>query len=308
MNSAGYRINGGVGFAINSPSIRLKVTASRKMEVLDRRRIPLDKRERERLCSLLEVVQSGAELRDAAIVEIFDSPSSHNGFGTGTGTRLGTIEGLLEINQRALPREAIIALSNRGGTSGIGINTYFDGGIVVDIGHSGVSKQLPSSNLEGYRGAPLKMASGLMPDWKIGICVPDEIQALTREQESELFRETCPINDAEVYETLYHSIYGIYGSAIDARFDDFCSAINKIQEFAWKKAERSLYGKNLNEIEDVLYMCGAKSVGMSSLGPSLFFLGDGLENIASKARAQLKRCHIITTTVDNAGRKIVHNA
>lgn len=308
MNSGGYRINGGVGFAISAPEIRLKVTAARKMEVLDARRHPWDEHERGRLRTFLEVVQENAELHNSAVVEILDSPSSHHGFGTGTGMRLGAIEGLLEINERELPREAIIALSNRGGTSGIGINTYFDGGIVVDIGHSGVTEQLPSGTLEGCRSAPLRMASGLMPEWKIGVCIPNELQALTREQERDFFLETCPIKDAQVYETLYHSVYGIFGSAMEARFSDFCLAVNKIQKSAWKTAERSLYGTKLTEIEDALYKCGAKAVGMSSLGPSLFFLGDDLEDIVSLARIHLQRCQVFSTSANNVGRKIVRDA
>ncbi|WP_369510459.1 GHMP family kinase ATP-binding protein, partial [Escherichia coli] len=82
----------------------------------------------------LVAAKTALALRTAFAVTITGNLATHVGMGSGTGIRLACIEALLALNEVSLPQEELVRLSERGGTSGIGIKTYFDGGLVLDLG------------------------------------------------------------------------------------------------------------------------------------------------------------------------------
>jgi beta-ribofuranosylaminobenzene 5'-phosphate synthase len=225
------------------------------------------------------------------------------GFGSGTAIRLAAIEGLYLLNGYVYTSDGLIAASGRGGTSGVGVHTYFQGGYSFDVGRkSGVLA--PSCSVESKYTKPLHIVGGEMPDWKIGICIPNSICPKSEAEEKEFFASTCPIEPHESYEATYHAVFGLLAGAKDGCLDSFCEAVRNIQQCKWKSAERSLYGDGLFEIEKALYDCGASAVGMSSLGPSLFFVGADIDTVCEKAK-KLLDCNIFVTTPRNNGREIV---
>lgn len=72
-----------------------------------------------------------------------------------------------------------------------------------------------------------------------------------------------------------------------------------------EKAGRTLYGDALIGVERVLYECGAEAVGMSSLGPSLFFVAGDMKQMVEKAKSLLPKCQFYITKTNNEGR-IIH--
>ncbi len=92
------------------------------------------------------------------------------------------------------------------------------------------------------------------------------------------FKQTCPIEKDKVGSILYESVYGALSAIYERDFDVFCSSIKKIQSTKWKMEERHLYGGAIELIETEIYNSGAKCVGMSSLGPGLYFLADKIDN------------------------------
>lgn len=304
MHNNGYRQNGGIGFSIDNPSLEVAFVESDAFGIDDMRQNAFLADEMQRIINILEDECKRLGFADKYKATIRGDVPTHMGFGSSTAIRLALVEGLYVTNKHKYNKDDIVRASGRGGTSGIGIEIYFHGGMVFDMGRATSSKFAPSSAMEqSEKSLPLVCKRVDMPPWEIGICVPD-IKPKTETEEKEFFARTCPIDENQSYKALYHATYGVLASAMEDDIDTFASAINQIQDCQWKRAERSLYGSELPKVEKVLYECGAKSVGMSSLGATLFFVADDVADVVSKAQKQLGDSLLSSAMINNVGRTI----
>jgi len=307
MHDDNYRQNGGVGFAINTPGLEVTFSINNSLELTDTRDDGFTSDELQRTKDLLLNIAKEKRFISTYKAIIQGSVPTHMGFGSGTAMRLALIEGLYLINDEPYTHDDIIAISQRGGVSGIGVRTYFEGGLVFDIGRSTHSDFLPSSAMEGIKKTPpLVCKHTPMPQWQIGICVPN-ISPKSENEEKSFFQETCPIEPEQSYEMLYHVVYGVVASVMENDVTTFAESIKAIQSRRWKEAERGLYGQKLLDIEKQLYDSGAKAVGMSSLGASLYFIGDDINNIIERAKTKLPKCQLWGTQPNNSGREIIYD-
>lgn len=307
MNKDGYRINGGVGFAVQEPFLKLSFSKSDKFALSDIRSFPFIEQEIIRIKKIIDQEQGNIQARHNISMKIEGEMPTHFGFGSGSAVRLASLEALYLLNNYKPKREKLVFSSGRGGTSGIGINTYFEGGLVIDLGRRDKEFSFfPSQLSESRKSLPLVMQRIKMPGWKIGICIPNNISQKSEKEEKEFFKKTCPISSSEVYKTLYNVIYGLYSSVREKDKKTFCLALQSIQQCAWKLAERKQYGEGLLEIEQQLYKYGAEAVGMSSLGPSLFFLAKDVKDVIEKMKTEMIDCTLIATKPVNSGRNIIY--
>jgi len=305
MHLGGSRVNGGVGFAIQLPCLNLHAEASESLCILDERKYGLNYQAKERLDCTLKSVMEKYGLKESVSINILGDADSHHSFGTGTAIRLACLEALMLINNQPVPEDELIRLSGRGGTSGIGIHTYFQGGLVLDLGCKNDGRaHIPSSQAKGELPTPLLFQQVAMPEWEIGICIPSQIKVLTEEEEKAFFIKTCPIPEAEAHKAMYYAVAGVYTAVQEHDKQVFEASIRALQECAWKKAERQIHGEALFELESQLYEMGATAVGMSSLGPSLFFFSDDMDAAIEKMQKALPSCEFIKTKPVNSGRVI----
>ena len=304
MHNGGARKNGGIGLALTEPRGILHITESDNIGFEDHRENPLAESEMEELLGIMESVSVKFALGTRVHVVLDGNLQTHVGMGSGTAIRLGVLEGLFCINQRTMSRKELIQESNRGGTSGIGINTYFSGGLVLDLGvQNNDDVFLPSSQATSP-SVPLSFPSVPVPDWSLCLCIPQFIPPKSREEERDFFVRTTPIVAMDSFRASYEAIFGVYAAVVEGNFSAFCRSIRGLQETRWKKQEWSEYGWELHEITIRLQELGAEVVGMSSLGPMLYCFGAGLalERIGRKAMAL--NCEIIVTRPYNFGREI----
>jgi beta-ribofuranosylaminobenzene 5'-phosphate synthase len=304
MHDGGYRRNGGFGFAISEPSITVKFEKADKLEVVDYRDGGFDEAESGRMIDALKQEILQKKLSTLCKIKICGNTPSHAGFGSGTAIRLAVIEGLYLLNDYGYTNDELVAASGRGGTSGVGVHTYFHGGYSLDIGRQG-GALTPSFVGEFQMQRASHLIDGVMPEWDVGICIPKNIATKSEMEEKKFFAATCPIEPWESYEAAYHALFGLLGGVKDGCMDTFCEAVKNIQKCRWKSAERSLYGEALMDIENSLYGYGAKAIGMSSLGPSLFFVADDIAAICEKAKKELD-CVAFVVKPRNSGREIVY--
>ena len=237
---------------------------------------------------------------------IYGNALPHYGFGSNSAIYLSCVEALFLVNGAEYDSDIIIRASGRGGTSGIGVNTYFNGGFVFDVGVKKGSDSLRPSSQGQRKTYPLVLHRCKAPEWKLGICIPLHINTKSEEEEISFFKECCPIDALSVKDILYEAVYGITSSIVEDDKSIFCKSLGKLQCSKWKNAERQLYGKQLIELEIGILSLGASVVGMSSLGPMLFFLGEAIEDIPQKLKNKFPQTSCFITTINNDSRLIIN--
>lgn len=304
MHAGGLRKNGGIGFAVSGPRATVKIEKGTGLLLEDHRDLPLSSRETETLSNLVLSVCSENGLDHNFRVSIHGGLKTHVGMGSGTGIRLAILEGIFRINGRKIDRSALILASKRGGTSGVGINTYFDGGLILDLGVPQDNLPLGPSSVATPGRIPIALPRVAMPAWPMCLCLPAAVTPKTQDQEVEFFNRVAPIHPAGSFEAGYHSLVGVYAAAIEGNIDHFCKAINYLQLTEWKRQEWAQYGSDLQEVALSLRELGAESIGMSSLGPLLFCIGG--QEMVNRISAQADRlqCGVISVRPTNTGRVI----
>lgn len=308
MNRDGYRINGGIGFSLSNPCLSISFEISTETKIVDNRNPEMTDKEKDKIKSLLETTAKECGLVNKIKCVIENGVSSHFGLGTTTAISMSCVEALFVLNKHRYSRYDVVKYSNRGGTSGVGINTYFDGGFVFDVGIRNDGRlHMPSSVYNPKRIIPLIMKQCKLPMWKIGLCLPNYIKRKTEEEEVEFFEENCPINMNDVENILYESVYGITSSIMENNKTVFCESTNVIQKTKWKMLERALYGNELVELEMNLKQFGASCVGMSSLGPLLYFMGEDIQTIIKEIHSTHSDVICYEAMFNNKGRMIEYD-
>lgn len=307
MNNDGYRINGGIGFSISNPKLSLCFKESESVEITDLRTFKFTEFEKEKLISIIKKSIIQYEFKKSISCKIEGDVLPHYGLGSNTSIYLSCLEALFIINNHKYTHNTLILASNRGGTSGVGINTYFEGGFVFDVG---IDKQeqilLPSSIAERNGNLPLVLNKCNLPNWQIGICIQN-ISNKSEQEEIDFFKSCCPIDKSSVEEILYEAVYGITASVLNENYAVFCKAINAIQLTKWKSLERSIYGSELYELENKIKSYGADCVGMSSLGPMLFFMGENLDEIILNINKEFPTAVCYRSYFNNQGRIVSYD-
>lgn len=306
MDQGGYRVNGGVGFAVNEPSAIVSCSRSKRFRFDDNRQSPFGASERQLLFSCLARFCQTKSVESLPLaIGISGSLPTHRGFGSATAIRLGCLEAAAFALGLPLRRQTLALASGRGGTSGIGINTYFEGGACFDLGRKADADLLPSDVLEHRHTPPLLLRRVPMPDWPIGICIP-LLKGTSIAAEKAFFQKTCPIETRSVHQTLYEALFGVFAAIIEKDIASFAIALKTIQQTQWKKAERGIYGRKLLELEEQIYCHGASIVALSSLGPGLMFLAPNINEVARQLTTIDRRNRFFVTTAHNHGRSITH--
>jgi len=308
MNTDSYRINGGIGFSIDTPVTNSHFKLSEDIKIHDKREKGFTKDEQEKIYSTLEKVKCDNKMNNGITCIIETDIFPHYGLGSNTSIYLSCIEALFLLNEIPYDKNEIISLSTRGGTSGIGINTYFDGGYVFDIGIKNEKDLLVPSSIAYRNGKkPLVIYKGKTPDWKIGLCIPYYLNNKSEQEENDFFNKYCPIDHIFVNNILYEAVYGITSAIIECDYNVFCKSIDAIQQTRWKYLERSLYGKALLKLEQRIMQLGADCIGMSSLGPSLFFMSSNINNIINQLKYEKLNIQCYISKMNNHGRQIIYD-
>lgn len=309
MHARAPRMNGGIGFAVDGPKATIEAKLASGIEVTDLRHYPMVPAELEQLRHALDNLSEQLQLSEGAVIKIDGAMQTHVGMGSATAIRLGALEALALINRRTIARDALVAASGRGGTSGIGVNSYFDGCLVCDLGRANDGGQFAPSSRACAFSSPLALPSVQMPAWPVLLCIPRTLRPKTQEEEIAFFARTAPLPAAASFEASYIALFEIYAAVIERDFTAFCRGVDHIQHTAWKRAERAEYGGNaLGFISERLVDAGAKCVGMSSLGPMLFCLADPPHLIDIAATARDLDCDVHRVEPANRGRdvRIIH--
>jgi beta-ribofuranosylaminobenzene 5'-phosphate synthase len=301
MHAGAPRMNGGIGFAVDGPHALVVAKGASTVTVEDHRRWPMGTVELDQLRAAIAIFANRLGVLGGATIRIEGEMRTHVGMGSATAIRLAALEAFALANGKDTDRAELVESSGRGGTSGVGVNTYFDGGLICDLGRKGNDHFAPSSQAEPAPPA-LALPSIRMPDWPILLCLPKSVQPKTQAEEIDFFARTTPIPGPASYEASYVALFELYAAAAEGEFAAFCRGVERMQLSAWKLAERAEYGDPLATISKGLLDAGARCVGMSSLGPLLFCLANAGDVARLSQVGQRLDCAVREVRPINRGR------
>ena len=302
LGASGYRKNGGIGFAISDRDVTLRFRQSSFNNFEKLKEIGFSETEVDKLCAKIDHFQKTRSLRPIELIEC-NAATLHSGFGVGTAVCLASIEAIFALSEVNISALEIAQLSGRGGTSGIGICTYFEGGFVFDIGRRRDGSKFASSDDHiGGHALPKIFSRISMPDWRIGLLIPNEATPMYIERK--LFSSALPIDQAGVHETTYHSVFGVAAAVSDSDYDAFCSAVSALQETAWKKAEIDAQGRSQRRVMSMLQELGCQGVGMSSVGPAIYFMVEREFQVIELVSQKFPEYQVVLSGCQNHGRTL----
>lgn len=305
MHNCNYRVNGGVGLSVSSNNHFLEATYGKK-NTLNFKGKCNDISKIVKICSQLDDISRSLELKQSIDIVATGDYFFHVGLGTHTAIVLACIELLMIMNKKSYTEDLIIQLSGRGGTSGIGIKSYFSGGFVFDLGRKKDSKEYLPSSLSSRKKKPTTLITLHFPEeWKIGLIIPHSNTLVYGNSELEFFKKVCPISSNAAHHACYISTFIITSSIIENDYINFCDGINALRECEWKKSEINNQPNNLSSMLDISTF-NPDCYGMSSFGPSIYFFHENADKIAEKYCAS-HGGNYIPLYICNSGRTICLN-
>lgn len=264
------RINGSVGFAIESPRCHLRIAAASELEIvgIEPNEHPYVRRELEYAANTLGLPDTNFRL------EVLSSIPRHAGLGSGTQWQLALLAILSRFSDKKMSLEETARYSTRGRTSGIGVHSFHSGGFIVDGGRRiGASQPAfkPSSFADPGDLPPLLFHRAFPSTWGVVVFVPEGFGGLSGEEERSFMERNTPIPSEEVAHVCHALLMETMPALLETDLEGFCNSVTRMQKVGWKArhwARSDLAG--LEQVAECLTRLGIRGVGLSSTGPTLF--------------------------------------
>ena len=311
LNGELGRVDGGIGVALNEPSLKIEVSAVDE-------EVELEENPKE-VVSVLERIRSRIEpgLKGNYRVSILKPLPSHVGLGSQTQLSLSVAKAICMLENRSYGAVELAKLVGRGGTSGIGTAAFDKGGFILDGGHvfqKGKSNNsvketktsfLPSSASK-VSPPPVLFQHPLPDDWFFVVAIPDVRRGAHGVEEIEIFKKYCPIESEEVEKICRIVLMWTLPAVVEKDIDAFAASLTMLQEVGFKKREVELQQdiiKGLFSFFDV----HALGHGMSSFGPATYAIVEGerrAEELAAATKEFLDEKNIrASVTYSNANNR-----
>ena len=315
LNGSHGRIDGGVGITVEKPCLRIKAehASNNGVKVVFSNSIPqFDGISND---YFQKIENASIKVKDALKIDggfkftVDSAYSSHSGLGSGTQLSLAVAKLVSMMDNQDLKAIDLAKIVGRGGTSGIGVESFENGGFIIDGGHKSIEKPnfLPSS-ASNASPAPIIARYDFPLDWKIVLVIPNVERGVSGAKEVDAFQNYCPIPLYEVEKLSHLLLMKLMPAVVEHDLDSFGTAVNKIQGIGFKKIENNLQNPIISQIINDLRIAGAAGVGMSSFGPALYAVTDTDErDILSAANDSIKNVggEIISTCAQNNGAKLL---
>ncbi|MDP3065122.1 MAG: beta-ribofuranosylaminobenzene 5'-phosphate synthase [Methanobacteriaceae archaeon] len=314
LNGSQGRVDGGVGLTLEKPSLVLKlkpVERGIELEFSKNRNLSLNRRKdfQSKIESAAVKMMDFLGLDGGFNFKVEKTYPNHAGLGSGTQIALAVGKLLSNYVGHDLSAWKIAQIVGRGGTSGIGVAAFQEGGFVVDGGHRRSEKLefLPSS-ASPASPPPVIARYDFPQDWKVLIVVPLFENRISGKKEVNIFQEYCPVPLREVEKLSHLLLMKMMPALVEGDLDAFGDALNIIQNVGFKKIENQLQNPLIGELMESLRLAGAAGAGMSSFGPTVYAITDKRPNELIKAAEDVLGCHegeIIISKAQNHGAELI---
>jgi beta-ribofuranosylaminobenzene 5'-phosphate synthase len=278
LNAELGRVDGGVGITLESPGMEISATKADIIEVFGDSILTVKMRK-----AAEALLPEGKGIR----LEIKDSLPDHVGLGSGTQAALSAASAVNKIYGLGKSvRELAIAVG-RGGTSGIGVAAFENGGFILDGGHKFKDKRAFSPSAASHVPPGPVLFRRDFPDWPIVIAIPNTKGAHDAE-EVDIFKKFCPIPLTEVQEICHVILMQMLPAIVEKDLESFGKAVNHIQKTGFKKREVELQPQPVLDIMEYMQSNGASGSGISSFGPVVYGVVENV-NEGKKLQKEVQR-------------------
>ena len=284
LNGELGRVDGGIGVALNEPSLKIEVSG------VDKGVEPEENPEE--VIPVLEQIRSRIEdgLKGNYRMRILKPLPSHVGLGSQTQLSLSVAKAISVLENRDYNVVELARLVGRGGTSGIGTAAFDKGGFILDAGHvfrrdetaKGMENEaiktsfLPSS-ASNVSPPPVLFQHALPGDWFFVLAIPMVKRGAHGLEEIEVFKRYCPIKRAEVERICRIVLMRTLPSVLEKDIATFAESLTTLQEAGFKKIEVELQHDIIKALFNFFDTHDALGHGMSSFGPATYAIVEGEE-------------------------------
>jgi len=197
----------------------------------------------------------------------------HVGLGSKTALLLAVLRSVDVVLKLQLTKRDLQSLSGRGGSSGIGIHTFFVGGVVADGGHASAGEQFrPSSAASpSHELPPLNVRLAFPSNWRITLVLPRGARQQDR-NERHFFQAHTPIPDRESLETVAWIYHGLTPAFSLGDLTLLGESVRGMSRTGFKKREILGQPQSLRSLLRALHHLPECAAGMSSMGPIIFVI------------------------------------
>jgi beta-ribofuranosylaminobenzene 5'-phosphate synthase len=269
MGFASLRSFGGIGFSIEGPLTVFQFEQGSGIDVHGL--AVLDEEGRADLEQVIERMKHDQEnLRFRAVLK--SAPPQHVGFGSKTALSLALIAGVNAFKAIGWSVPQMQRLSGRGVASGVGVHSFFSGGIIWDVGHkSNAEKQLlPSGSSIGTGIAPLGARIPFSETWRVMLVMPAE-RPMTGPEEIKFFVESAPVPKLEALSTMAALYHGVLPAFLLGDYSALALALAEVHRLGFKARELGRWSPQLQAVLGALSKEGF-AAGLSSVGPLIYVI------------------------------------
>ncbi|HUW67185.1 MAG TPA: beta-ribofuranosylaminobenzene 5'-phosphate synthase [Candidatus Nanoarchaeia archaeon] len=300
MNASLGRVDGGVGLTLERPCMKISAEQTDEGVFVTGNSEHLDRMKR----AAEAVIPEGNGIH----ILVETSYQSHVGLGSGTQSGLAAGWAVNQLYELGLEVREIAALVGRGGTSGIGVESFEHGGFIVDGGHRFADKGAFSPSAASRVPPGPVLFRHDFPDWPLVVAIP-HLKGASDKNEVDIFREYCPIPLPEVQAVSHIILMEMLPSVVEADIASFGDALNRIQGVGFKQREVSLQPREVRQCMNVMREAGAYGAGMSSFGPTVFCVAEEPEQMKWVVSEYLESTiggEVFVTTANKSGAQIVY--
>ena len=257
------RLFGSLGLTITNFETKLLLKKSKKINV-----ICDDINQKERIKRIITLLNKKIDFPSFEM-QVIKSIPSHSGLGSGTQLALSIATLISTFADIKISIDELAIILDRGKRSGIGIESFKNGGFIVDGGKIKDSTKIP----------PILFNSNWPQNWKLILILDNSLRGIHGLKEKQEFKNIKKISSELSKENCRSLCLKILPSIIEKRFKEFCSGMQEIQNNTariFSKAQGGLFtSKKISMIFDFIKHKKKICYGQSSWGPTSYII---LEN------------------------------
>jgi beta-ribofuranosylaminobenzene 5'-phosphate synthase len=289
LGNATPRKYGGGGFTISGPSVTVQAVRSQRPAIVGQEL--LDDAAVSDLATALRQLRHLLPNAKAQI-RILRMMPQHVGLGSKTALVLAALKAIDVECQLGLTREALQRISRRGGTSGIGINAFFDGGFLIDGGHDATLSRGfgPSSTRRRFDPPSPVFRCSIPGNWRFHLLLPQG-KRYSANDEVMFFGRNTPLPRADVFRSIATMYHSVLPAVLSGDLELLKTALFELHRAGFKRREVRGQSPVARRLLRLLSDSVAYPVGLSSMGPLIYVIATERDGAVASVVKQIGLRH-----------------